>query len=82
MVNMNLTLEEYAEILKKTGELATFLLNGKITVEQGACFLSTWINNEELKHYKSEDTNLSYINGILFLIPKENGKAIRLIKAN
>jgi hypothetical protein len=82
MANMDLTIKEYAEILKKTGELAMFLLNGEITVEQGACFLSTWTNHEELKHYKSEDINLSCINGILFLIPKENGKAIRLIKAN
>lgn len=79
---MDLTLEEYTEILKKVDKLAAFLLNGEITVEQGACFLSTWINHEELKHYKSENTHLSYINGILFLIPKENGKAIRLIKAN
>ncbi len=79
---MDLTLEEYTEVLKKADKLQAFLLNGKITIEQGTCFLSTWIEHEELKHYKPEDTNLSYINGILFLIPKENGKAIRLIKAN
>ena len=79
---MNLTVEEYIDILKRTDALAALFMGGKCTLEQGIYFLSTWIEHEELKNYQPEDVNLMFSNDVLFLIPKENGKAIRLIKAN
>ena len=79
---MDLTVEEYTEILKKTDALAALFINGECTLEQGTYFLSAWIEHEELKYYQPEDVNLMLSDNILFLIPKENGKAIRLIKAN
>ena len=79
---MDLTLKEYMELLKKTDAMGELLFYGKCTFEQCTHFLSTWTEHEELRHYQPEDVNLMFSNNILFLIPKENGKAIRLIKAN
>ena len=78
MVNM----VNFIESNKKIDALYEYFSNGKCSREQYIYFLNQWNKNEELRDYHPEFTNLLLLDNILFLIPKENGKAIRLIKAN
>jgi hypothetical protein len=79
---VNMANEEFIERCKKVDALSKYFIDGECSIEHSIYFLNQWCKNKEFKDYHPESTNLLLLDNILFLIPKENGKAIRLIKAN